>query len=533
MPAPRIVLWLAVSSAEQARDDKTSLDMQERLGRAYIEANGGRLVQMFRWDGFTRSNPDPIDALEEFAREGRYDYHQLRDLWRSRAFDVLWMYVYDRGGRSFTLASWVIENVIASGAEVFIHNIGAVNATNYASVIALGGMQAVTSVQRLVDGRRATLLQFAEHGLPIPGGLKFTHTLVRKANGTRSHIELNPDALPLMNDAATLILRGVAWGKLDRALHEEFGHPLAYGGRMYLAFTNPLTWGHVAVGAKFGGRTGKQQRQHAGYGLWRFEEGHPLPPHVQVFYNIVPAVYTGELAAALIQAYKHRQDIAIGKASAATAKRYTGLVVCGECLHTMASKRYMDRDVLKCISRWQASNVRTPCTQTKAIRYEVIDRWLDTRLREWLAAQDDSIFDTDTPPTSSPRAEDTVREISRLETLLRGLIRDRAAVSDDSLLALYAGEMETANRRLARLRKDLAAQEQHQQAEAGALKEQARLRGDLRAMTLDRFWQQSPATVNRILHGVFRNRVIVVADGAIIGTMERRKHHRKQQTPSE
>jgi hypothetical protein len=79
----RAVIWCAVSSEEQAKSDKISLAVQEREMRAFAEREGYEIVRTFIWDGYSRWESDPIAALEDFAEQGRFEYHELRQMWRS------------------------------------------------------------------------------------------------------------------------------------------------------------------------------------------------------------------------------------------------------------------------------------------------------------------------------------------------------------------------------------------------------------------------------------------------------------------
>ncbi len=50
----RVAIWAAVSSAEQATPDKTSLAEQERLGREFAGAIGGQVVRVYCVPGHSR-----------------------------------------------------------------------------------------------------------------------------------------------------------------------------------------------------------------------------------------------------------------------------------------------------------------------------------------------------------------------------------------------------------------------------------------------------------------------------------------------
>jgi hypothetical protein len=83
----RVGLWLAVSSEAQAKEDKISLQEQERVGREWVAAQpNAQIVKVFHWDGYSRSETDVLTAYEDFATQGRYEYHELRQMWQAHGF---------------------------------------------------------------------------------------------------------------------------------------------------------------------------------------------------------------------------------------------------------------------------------------------------------------------------------------------------------------------------------------------------------------------------------------------------------------
>ena len=81
----RVAVWAAVSSREQAEDDKDSLPSQEREGRAWAEAAGGQVVAAYRVPGHSRQYGFYDDAARDIEA-----YRLLREDARNGNFDVLW-----------------------------------------------------------------------------------------------------------------------------------------------------------------------------------------------------------------------------------------------------------------------------------------------------------------------------------------------------------------------------------------------------------------------------------------------------------
>ena len=78
----------------------------------------------------------PINGSDiEAAMGTNRNPDELREMWRAKAFDVLWCHNHSRLGRSFTLQSWVIENVIRSGAKLYRHIGGWIRHDDYGGQI--------------------------------------------------------------------------------------------------------------------------------------------------------------------------------------------------------------------------------------------------------------------------------------------------------------------------------------------------------------------------------------------------------------
>jgi hypothetical protein len=81
---PRAIIFLAVSSQAQVGEDEISLPQQEAEARAFAAAQGLEVVDTLVVPGFSRRESDVITALDEFAAQGIFAYHRLRDHWQRR-----------------------------------------------------------------------------------------------------------------------------------------------------------------------------------------------------------------------------------------------------------------------------------------------------------------------------------------------------------------------------------------------------------------------------------------------------------------
>src|SRR5690349_8299170 len=105
----RAVIWVAVSSAKQAEEDKISLGYQEQEARAWCADKGYEVLEVLAVRGHSRSDPNIVRMLEEYDAKGVTAYARLQTLWETKGFDALVAYSSDRFGRSSTLINWVIE----------------------------------------------------------------------------------------------------------------------------------------------------------------------------------------------------------------------------------------------------------------------------------------------------------------------------------------------------------------------------------------------------------------------------------------
>ena len=122
---PRIAIWAAVSTPEQATVDKDSLPSQIRDGKKWAEQHG-EVVTVSKIPGHSRKYIHFRDAAHDMP-----EYARLEQDCQRRAFDVLWCRERSRLGRTDALISTVEAVVLDSGAEVYSaampHQIG--NAT--------------------------------------------------------------------------------------------------------------------------------------------------------------------------------------------------------------------------------------------------------------------------------------------------------------------------------------------------------------------------------------------------------------------
>lgn len=511
----RIVVWCAVSSDTQAEDDKASLPDQERAGREWAQANGGLLLDVLRWDGYSRWESDPISALEEYAREGRMEYHRLREMWQARALDVLWCANHSRLGRSFTMQSWVIENVIRSGARIYRAAGGWITDTDYPMQVAMGGFATTTEMERLRHGIRIGLDKRLQLGRPLGSSAIWSHRQVRDDKGRVYTLSVDEDKRDVLERAADLILEGLPWAKLEMELYSRYGY--GRGGKpyafqmFYTLFYHPVFHGHVArnFNASAAERTIARR--------WVVDPYAPVPEGIQVVRDAMPPVFTGQRGEAIRQELLRRIDNGKGRAAHInpdTQKRrssmFSGLLVC-VCGYRRAyrKRKPTHRATYACESVQRRKYSGFICNE-KPVFEHVVQAYLDTRLREMVAAPENDVFFTADTSTDWRAEVNRLRQQNeRYEIQIRRLIQKQADMSAD-LARLYDDEIRAISDKLR------ASQASFQQAQQSLYHQKSgeheRTIETIRAMTVDAFWQLPTWRINTLLHALLGGNLLQIKD---------------------
>lgn len=519
----RAIIWAAVSTEEQLKG--ISLDKQEQLGRAFADQQGYDIVRVFRWDGYSRSESDILTALEDFASEGRYEYHELRRMWQEKAFDVFICYTHSRAGRSFTLQSWVIENIIRSGARVYRIMGGWIDANDYAVQIGIGGIVTTGEVDRLKRDRQDAIAASAAKGVPVHSWPPMSHRLLRDAHGKATGAEVREELRPLFDALARLVLEGVGYLQLERELFARFGFAAADGrpwkpGTFRRLLFSPVFWGHNCI---------KWRRKVASTytsGLWAFDPTAPAPDGYQLFRDVLPPVYTGRQAELVQAELRRRATLTNGSAARFEDHVLTGLAICDDCHYTLV---YTSR------ARWDkpGSGIRyhsLRCAHARAYlegsRYErcawsgqvaerVVLGWLKARVAEWVEAGDVDVGAAPALPPPVPLAQ-VDADLAALTRQLDALVYE-LSVADEDLREPIRRQMRSLRDRIAQREqyRDTVAREQRVDSERQAL-QRAEL-GAIRAMTLDAYWAQPALAINQSLRRLLGTHRIVVQRGTVAG----------------
>lgn len=519
MTTLRVALWLAVSSDAQAKEDKASLKEQERVGREWVAAQpDAKIVKVFNWDGYSRSEMDVLTAYEDFAAQGRFEYHELRQMWQQHAFDVLWVYVHDRIARSTALYAQVMGNVIKSNARIFSHSDGWIDQSNVETFMAIGGFSASNDIHKLVKRRAMGMRQRLKEGRTTTSGVSDTHQRVRDpVSGKELGLVVNENKRRLFDDAAELILEGVGWRNIEQELYSRFGHVAASGqpysrGRIYSLIMKPLTWGHNAMNF----RSAYKGNSWAAFGEWIFEPGHPIPPGVNIEYNTVVPVYEGELAERLKAEIKFRMDSVRGNTPSKHKYWYTGLVVCRECGYYMGTYASTEREPrLKCATRWNQSHSRGECHQTRSVMASYLKEWFTARLGEMIESGGYSLLSQDEDSAAPDRDETLQADVDHLVEEIHMMVRDKRKAVGTALEAILEEQINEANELLGIRKTRLIELEQQSFIGRQAHNEQVRTLDMIRDRGLPWFWEQDAPFIRNSLLALLAGKRLAALDGQI------------------
>lgn len=515
----RAILGCAVSSPEQAQDEKQSLETQERLLREVAAREGWDVVDVLIIPGFSRRYYNFPEFMEASLREGHDAPSRLWQHWMRRDFDVLaWRYG-NRFAREQSIFGEIVARTIDQGALMYTLQDGWIDKSNYRMFIAMGGYAAATEVDKLVAGRIEGMKRRAERGLRTGPSVVVSHLPVFDEKGKETGVRVDESKRQLWDDVATLLLEGVSWSTFEAELYNRFGHTRQDGRpyptrAFYVLLHLPVFWGHTAWNYRPSGQT-KITRQS----FWPLEEGHEVPDGVTVYYNTHDPVYTGEQAEAVKAELKRRRDFMKGHASPRHTKPFTGLLVCEECGFLLSYYGYSKRnyEAYRCISHYFNPlhyPERAKCSQRGQLSLKVIQEWIEDWLRPALQTRRaETLFRVQ---STQARIEQLQSEVQDADKHLRNLV-NRWADAEGRAAAVLGEEVRRAEAHLEHLEQLLAAERAREHERAKVESQQQRALEQIAEMGLAAFWKQDRRIIHQQLVNLFGEWRMVVADKEILG----------------
>lgn len=502
--APRAVFFLAVSTEQQAGEDRESLPEQRRQLDDAAARFGWRVVDVITVPGFSRNWYNVPEFAEAAADAGMPDALRLFDHWRARDFDVLAALNTTRLGREQSILAEMIRRTIDAGAQVYTVKDGFIDAQSQRMHIAMQGYASAVEVDEFkrrywfgINGR-------VKRGLPS-AGIPATHVLV---SAKPPVVAVDESKRRLFDDIADLVVNHrLGMRRIPAALAER-GHPRLQDDAVERWLRNTYSWGHTSLRAE----AARRRRDWA----WVFDPSVPVPPGVVIYRDTHTPIWTGEQGELLKAELRRRIDQRMGNALNG-ARLYTGLCLCGVCGRTMSydGQNYatISGDVtryLRCIS-WTDNSCRARARESD-LAADLAHLLAEARTLGLAALQA-----ADTQNAEAQRAAKRAaleRDLAAAELRARQLIQKQAS-APAALLSLYDDELTAIGAQITALQLELARTPVVR--ENGA---QARILAELRSHPAEWFWQQPPATQNRLLAGLLGRQRLVVYNRRIVAVCE-------------
>ena len=501
----RAVLWLAVSTAQQASEDKTSLIEQERAALDLCQRESWQVIDVLRVPGHSRHYIDIHEASADMLKAGIDAFDKLMQHWRARDFDVLVVRDGNRFARTQSLHTYVVEATIRAGARIYSLQDGWVDAQNFRMYAAMNGYMAAAHVDQMVRQREAALERNASKGRPGLGKPPFGYQVLRSDKVIPVCLIPDPGVRCILDEAADLLLQGIGWHRIANTLSEA-GHRTPTGARWQPStvrrlFYNPSLWGHTA-----------RRYLHYAHGRerrWAYDEREPVPGDVSMYRSTHEPMWSGERAEA-IRAELRRREVVRGREN--RHYPFGRFIVCAECGRYYVSRPTASRGYFAygCVTRRRDNEA---CSNRQFLRVEYVQQVVDDLLRQAIDAADVSTLlapSGDTADYASAIASAEF-EIEALQRKLLNLVL-QSAESGAELQPAYAeamsavqAQIEAVTRQIQRLTAQAASADTTTQQSA------------LDALNLDAFWQQDGHIINVTLHRIFGQRRLLALNGEIIG----------------
>lgn len=500
----RAVIWCAVSTKEQAKDDRNSLQSQERDALAVCEREGWRVVEVLCVPGHSRRARRIDELAAEMRSKGIIAFDRLIELWKQKGFDVLVCRDDDRFARSQSIHAYIIEETIERGARIYTLQNGWIDRANFRGRIALGGYKAAGEIDALIKRTRDGIDKKIQQGLPNTRAA-FPYIVLRDPHtGKRLKTEVDEQYRPILDDLATIVLSGVPFQEFEY-------HLLGLGHRQFSRnffrkrLLTPFWWGNTG------------HRYEGNMGLWAFDPAIVPPDGAVIYYGNHDPVYRGDTADEIKAELRRRVTIVTGRMRPANPFRFSKVAFCGECGSTLSGMRRTRSVRWACFNRFasKAAMLR-PCEQVGYVRDDTILDYVDGLLRQIVKGAPIDWFDLEQADRTESELSQLERQIDTLERQIEGMIINQAT-APDSTRPIYDQQITSAAQRLeqvtARRTKVLSEGTRH----THALDMQRVTVELIRQKGVDWLWQQSDRVVNQTLHKLLGNYRLVTRDKAVTG----------------
>lgn len=513
-----VLILAAVSTIEQADDDKFSLDNQIADARAVAEKNGWHVIDTIRIEGHSR-NYRTLAQLAAAARENNEPgFDRLIAHFEKRDFQILICRDANRFARKASLLHEIVDIILTDcKARIFSLSDGMIDKENVDMWLMVKGYEITKQMnwikQELVRGRHKLV---DERGLPMNGKHVWSHMKVRDEKGKVTAFVPDPSKTDVIKAAAQLVINRVGWNHLS---NELFKQGYAHNGKpyrrifFYRLFTNPWFWGDAARNHHNPLSPAKIKIE-----LWCVDHSAPVPENIIIKRNVNPPALTGDLAVQLRAEIIRRMTTF--PRNHRNTHLFTGLLVCQRCGCMMIYARNRKHGVYYCGSKYRAGTTdRAYCEQIWSVSELYTKRWFTAALTKMLDEQNPMGLVSDVAEvTPADRLAEMNRELERCEKQIQRLI-EKQSTAPESLADMYDAQINgLAEQRENILKRMDEAERETKRYNAEDIK--AAFRELSTYETLDAFWAAPSGTINQLLHRLMGHRRLVVLDHRITGSIE-------------
>lgn len=506
----RALVWCAVSTRDQAEPEHYSPQAQKDDGLAIAKQMGWTVVDVMSVDGHSRARRN-LDALAIEAEEKGFDaFRRLLDHLTSCDFDVLICRDANRFARKSSMLHQIVEMVYEDcGAFIYSLTDGKITDENWSMWAAMKGYQTAQEWRWIRKAFQDGGDKLTERGLSPGPWTPITHRRLRDPkNGKQIGYELDARMTQVMQDAAIIVLEGLGWMKLGDELYARYGHTDDTGrpwlhATLYNLFYNPMTWGHKAFRHTKYGQYGHDR-------LYILDERFEKPEKVKLARNVVPPVFTGELADRLRDELIRRAQLR-GSARPSDTYRYSGLIRCGHCGSSMNAYSGRGKRIgVRCMFRYVREARKWGRTEA-CVQPHVNNKYLDAIFR-LIVAQIVAGVDLDKLQVEEKRIVrlDSLSELSAVDAQMRRLI-DELSTAPVAARQLFREQIDKLAIKFEQLKiTEKQANRAVTEAELSTRNRQAVI--DKIKANPDAFWQQSDTNLNADIRILLNHRKVIVKD---------------------
>lgn len=513
----RAILWIAVSSGQQADEEKDSLPEQERRLREISSERDWQIVDMITVPGHSRVYYNYPEFAAAALQEDISGPARMLEHWARRDFDIFACIAGDRFGRAASIFNEVVERTYDAGAQVFTMRDGLIERGNEGTWAVMASYAASSEVKELRRRHIFGMNKRAEKGLPVSPRIVFSHKVVRDEIGRAQKIAVKDEYRQLFADVAKVLLDRTPWYAVERVLYERYGHVAANGKPYHTTFfyrilNSPVFWGNNA--RYYADGRSEHSRQIGG---WMFDSGDPAPEGVLIYYNTHEPMYSDDLATSVKAELRRRLELS-GSSRPNSIYAFSRLLECRACGHGMSwltgrnnLRRARCNVAYGLLPRWQRA-----CSERRHISERYAVEYMKTLIALVVEAADVSALLSTLAEVQAPVDETPmlIKEIETLEEQGRVLIQ-KQMTARGSTSKLYDEQMDILGERIELLTARLQAA-QHRQPTPFDLHDQRSAVDDMRALGA-RFWELPPGEINQYLHRALRGHKLLVTAGKITG----------------